>query len=341
LIEEEVNVFLNKKKSAAAAAAASRRSLSQDSNEFLIQLGEESSCFDDIVVESNLPKPSQNVEYMEAKVKKQMFEKLRENDGKSSSYTMIDLPLTDVTDNDNQKFASIKVSCKMARKMSKLLPKLEVDWNPGVYPVQAAVILRKGFDISSRSNPSVLELNWPAMMTLREQGKVMVRHYDSKIAGKTFTSMSDIPLPKPVILQVNPRTTRGMQNVNDVGTQVMLSMTAQRWGTEKTPKLMFNIREHYKDRETQEWKPARKGVTLGHKAFHTLIHPFHDIANVVIDANDRFRALIDTKEEELDHELSLLKSEQKKKQVYNEQILHEDDDDSQPIESFSDSAEDE
>ena len=107
-----------------------------------------------------------------------------------------------------------------------------MDWNPGTYPVQAMVILRKGFDMSPKTNSTVLELNWPAVMTLVEQGKVMIKFFDSKIAGKSFNSMSDIPLPKPAILQVNPRTSRGPQSVADVGTQVMLSMTAQRWGTE-------------------------------------------------------------------------------------------------------------
>jgi hypothetical protein len=118
----------------------------------------------------------------------------------------------------------------------------------------------------------------------------------------------------------------------------MLSMTAQRWGTEKTPKLMFNVREHYRDKETQEWKPARKGVTLGHKAFHLLIHAFFDVSQVIVDAKDRFRARIDQLEEELDAELNLLKSEQKKKLVYDEEILFEEDDHSQPIiEQFSSS----
>jgi len=340
-VDDEVNIFLKKKKAAAAASATSRRSMSQDSNEHLVQLGIDEVSFDDLIVESNLPRPSQNVDFIVAKAKKQMFEKLRENDnGRSTSYTMMDLPLTDLADQDTQKYACIKIACKMSKKMSKLLPKMEMDWNPGTYPVQAMVILRKGFDISPKTNSTVLELNWPAVMTLVEQGKVMIKFFDSKIAGKSFNSMSDIPLPKPAILQVNPRTSRGPQSVADVGTQVMLSMTAQRWGTEKTPKLMFNVREHYRDKETQEWKPARKGITLGHKAFHLLIHAFFDVSQVVIDAKDRFRARIDQLEEELDAELNLLKSEQKKKLVYDEEILFEENDHSQPIiEQFSSDSE--
>jgi Transcriptional Coactivator p15 (PC4) len=335
--DDEVNSFIKKKKAAAAAAAAERRSTSQDSDAHLVALGIDGG-FDDIVVESNLPTPSQNVEFMVAKIKKQLFEKFRENDvGKSTAYAMIDLPLTSENGGlDTQKFACVKLSCKLGKKMSKLLSKMEVDWTTGIYPVQAIVILRKGFDMSSRTNGSVLELLWPAVQTLHDQGKCMIRHFESKIAGKAFRSIDDIPLPKPVILQVNPRITRGAKNVHDVGTQIMLTMTINKWGETKMPQVYFNIREHYKDKETNEWKPIAKGITVGHKAFHTLIHPFHDVVAFLIDTYDRFRARIDQSEEDLDAELTLLTKEQKKKQVYNENILFEEDDKSQPIiETFS------
>lgn len=333
--EDEVNSFISKKKAAAAAAAEQRRSSSQDSNAHLVALGVEGG-FDDIIVESNLPTPSQNVEFMVAKIKKQLFEKFRENDaGKSSSYVMIDLPLTEGS-LEAQKFACVKISCKLGKKMSKLLTKMEIDWTSGIYPVQAIIILRRGFDMSSKTNNTVLELQWPAIQTMRDQGKCMERHFETKIAGKTFRCIDDIPLPKPVILQVNPRIVRGAQNVHDVGTQIMLTMTVNKFGNATTPQVYFNVREHYKDKDSNEWKPSGKGITVGHKAFHSLIHPFHDFVSLLIDTYDRFRARIDQNEEELDAELSLLKTEQKKKQVFNEDILFEDDDHSQPIiETFS------
>lgn len=330
--DDEVNSFIKKKK----AEAAARRSSSQDSQiDHLVALGAQGG-FDDIIVESNLPHPQQNVDFMVAKMKKEIFKKFRENDaGKLASYTMIDLPLTN-NDEADKKFVCLKLSFKMTKKMSKLLPKMEMDWTPGVYPVQAMVIVRRGFDMNPRTNITVMEIGWTAMITLHEQGKAFERHFESKISKRMFNSIDDIPLPRPVILQVNPRVSRGAQNVNDVGTQIMLSMSCLKFKQDKVPKLYFNIREHYKDKETGEWKPTKKGVCMGHKAFHNLIHSFYDVVAFLIDAHDRFRARLDQTEEDLNAELELLTLEQKQKQVYDENVLFEDDDNSQPlIETYS------
>jgi hypothetical protein len=321
--------WLKQKKAAAAAAASA--SGSQDDEPFSQLANDGFDVSESFVVESNLPAPSQNVDFLIAKFRKSVFVRLREVEPLRGNGFTIDVPITENENENQQKFVCVKLFPKFHKTMSKAVPTMEAGWNPGMYPVRTMVSMRTGFVDSKEQNSTILELTWQAMLNLEQEGKKFMLWFDRKIKGKEFQTIEEIPLPPPAVIQVIPRIQRGVSSVGKKGNQVMLTMEAKLFPNSKGPKLQFNIRSYYWDSD-EKWKPSRQGITVQHKAFLNIVKGFIPlVSDEFIEGLEKLRVGWDHKEDEIDDELKALTYEQKNKLVYNEEIEFEENDDSQPI----------
>jgi hypothetical protein len=328
---DKADEWLKEKKAATAAAAKAAEGSSVDDDEPFTQMTDGFGVSDFITVQSNLPAPQQNIDFMIARFQKTIFKKMREVEPVRGNGFYVDVPLTDNENENLQKFASVKLIPKFHKIMSRTVPTIESGWNPGVYPVRTVVMLRTGFVDTKEQNSTALELSWPAVMTLEQEGKKFMLFYDRKIKGKEFDNLESVPTPPPAVLQVIPRSQKGPAFVAKKGNQVMLTMEPRSYANSPTPKIQFSIRNYYWDAEGK-WAPSRQGINIQHKAFYNLVHAFIPVVEVdLIGGLERFRVTLDHREEDLDEELKLLTNEQKKGLVYSETVEFEEDDHSQPI----------
>ena len=316
--------WLKEKKSAAPAGS------SVDDEPFT-QMTDGFGVSDFITVQSNLPAPQQNIDFMNARFQKTIFKKMREVEPVRGNGFYVDVPLTENENENLQKFASVRLTPKFHKIMSRTVPTIESGWNPGVYPVRTVIMLRTGFVDTKEQNSTALELSWPAVCSLEQEGKKFMLFFDRKIKGKEFDNLASVPTPPPAVIQVIPRSQKGPAFVAKKGNQVMLTMEPRLFANSPNPKIQFSIRNYYWDAEGK-WAPGKQGINIQHKAFHNLIHAFIPVVETdFIGGLERFRVTLDHREEDLDEELKQLTDEQKKGLVYDELVEFEEDDRSQPI----------